>query len=202
MKHLKTVAALAVATGSMVLLAVGTASAGVLCKNGTTTTACTEPYKVGTTLSATISNSKITDTSGNTLHSCTGGTLKASITNAGGVSTAVAASITEHTWSGCSPTTDTVKGGELMIRYIAGTDNGKVSLKGTEFTVNIFSSCNYGPVTGGETDIGTLTGGKGASISLNAVLRKTAGGFLCPETTKWVGTYNFTEPESLFVAAA
>jgi hypothetical protein len=203
MKHLKTVAALAAATGLMVLIAAGTASADVLCKNGTTTNACTEPYEAGTTLSATVTGSSvISDTSANTLDSCSGGTMKASVTNPGGASALISASITEQTWSGCTVKADTIKLGELTIEYVKGTDNGTVRLKGNEVTVNVFSSCNYGPAAGAETDIGTLTGAKGATLAINAVLKKLAGGFLCPETVKWVATYKFNTPESLFVAAA
>ena len=204
MRHLKIAAAVAAAAMALVaLVASGTASAGVLCKNGTTTNACTEPYEAGTTLSATLSASSVlTDTSGNKLDTCTGGTLKASLTSPGGASALVSASITEQAWSGCTVTTHTIKPGELTIEYVKGTDNGTVRLKSNEVTVNVFSSCNYGPAAGSEADIGTLTGAKGATLALNAVLVKTSGGFLCPETVKWTGTYKFSAPESLFVAAA
>jgi alcohol dehydrogenase class IV len=65
-----------------------------------------------------------------------------------------------------------------------------------EVTVNVFSSCNYGVEAG--TTLGTTSEGTGTAVvsTINAVVKKLNGGFLCPETTKFAAAYVSTAPSN------
>jgi hypothetical protein len=98
------------------------------------------------------------------------------------------------TFGGCTVTTHTIKGGSLKINA-AGAGAGTVSSSSTiEITINVFSSCNYGVESGAH--LGTITEGTGTGVvfNVNAVTKKLAGGFLCPETEKWTASYVLTSP--------
>ncbi|MGN6274311.1 MAG: DUF6531 domain-containing protein, partial [Solirubrobacterales bacterium] len=185
-----------------VLLAVvgaHTASAAALCKNGVSTSLCSESYGPGQGIEVSLSEStRIETTSASVLDTCAGSTLKAKTTNKGSATEAVKANVEELTWKECSNTTDTLKLGSLQIDWISGTDNGTLTSSGTEWTTNtIFGTCTYG--TG--TDLGTVTGGSPAKISINAVISKTAGGFACPSDAVWKAGYTVTNPKPLYVAS-
>jgi hypothetical protein len=103
---------------------------------------------------------------------------------------------------GCTKHTTTVKTGSLEIHHIAGTDDGTVTGLLAEVTINgIFGvSCTYG--AGTSTDVGVLTGGASPTLKVNAIIKKTAGGFICPAETRWTGEYKVTEPTPLYVEAS
>jgi hypothetical protein len=83
-------------------------------------------------------------------------------------------------WRKCSLTMDTIKGGEIEIHHIAGTDNGTVILRGIETTALIFgATCAYSYGTG--TDVGYITGGPTPVMHIKGVLPKSAGSFICPQ---------------------
>ena len=146
-------------------------------------------------------DAKLTDSSGNVIATCTGGTVKGAINNEGGATETVSGNISELTWTGCSQTTDTVANGSLEIHWIEGTHNGTVTGKGSQVTVQIFGvSCTYG--TGNGTHLGTLTGGTAPVLTISTTVTKTAGGFLCPGTAGWDAEYIVTEPHALFVTAS
>jgi hypothetical protein len=149
-------------------------------------------------------SSRIEDTSGSTtLSTCTGGLAGTSEVKQGeGVH--VTGEITELTWSGCTTTTDTVKNGSIEVSRISGTSKGTVTLKSTEMTLTITGvSCTYGAGTG--ADIGTLsstTEPEEATIAVNAVLTKTAGGFLCPADVRWVDVPVITSHKTIYLDTA
>jgi hypothetical protein len=58
-------------------------------------------------------------------------------------------------------------------------------------------SCTYG--TGTARDLGTLTGGNPATIDVNTVLIKQAGGFLCPPEAEWTASYTVPVPRPLYI---
>jgi len=201
MKYLKMLGLAAIAAmGLMAFVGAGTASAkeGVICS--TTTTPCSSKWAVGTVAHwslKTATTAKLTDTNGNTLDTCSDATVKQKLlANPDGTGTATGEN-TEVIWgtpaTPCTVTTDTIKKGKWKVAGIAGTDNGfLISDETTEVTVNVFSSCNYGVEPG--TQIGELIGGAAPVFKANAMAKKLAGGFLCPETTKWVAEYVLTEP--------
>ena len=82
---------------------------------------------------------------------------------------------------GVAPTV--IASGILEIHHIAGTHNGTLTLKGTEWTTSIFGvSCSYGAKAEEALDLGIL---ETTTLTVNTVVNKTAGGFLCPSTAGW-----------------
>jgi hypothetical protein len=201
MKHLKMLGLLAV-TAALAAVFAGSASATVICKNNLNTSVCSEPYPVGTEGTASLkagTSMKLTDTSGNTLDTCTGSTIKSTLEKAGSATSTVKSGVSTMTFSGCTVTTDTVNGGYGELHHIAGTDNGSLTTFNTQVTVNVFSSCVYGPSNG--ANIGTTVGGNPGHLTLNMVAIKISGGFLCPETTRVTGEYVATSPTNAWVSA-
>lgn len=218
MKYLKMLGLAAVAAMALMAFGAGTASATKLCTT-TDTPDCSAgwAYGVGTTIHATLKSGTTAklwnDPKGESpLVTCTGSTVKGSISNAGGTGSTVSGPLdtttnaeekhTGLTWSGCSTTVDTITTegsiGELEIHWIEGTHNGTVTSKGTDVTVNIFGvTCTYG--SGAGLDLGTLTGGTEPILSINTTVNKVAGGFLCPGHAIWEAEYVVTEPHALFV---
>jgi hypothetical protein len=198
MKHVKMLGLTVVAAAAlMAFVGAGTASAsGRLCS--TETNPCTSPWTTPTALDFSLKSggsAKLTDTAGNTLDTCTSSTVKGSLTN-NAAGTTPSGPISELAWGGCTVTTDTILPGGLKIAS-AGSGAGTVSSNAKiEVTVNVFSSCNYGVESG--TTLGTTNKGTGSNVvfKANAVAKKLAGGFLCPETTKWVAEYVLTTPSN------
>jgi hypothetical protein len=169
---------------------------GILCKS--TTTPCTTAYGKETTLDADLNGSAVFESNGSTIATCSGGTLKAKTKNAGSSAEPVTAGIEALNWSGCGQTTSTVAKGSLEIKRIGGTENGTVLGKDTQVTLGISgTSCTYG--FGEESDLGTLTGKEAPVIDVDTELPKTAGGFLCPVSTRFKAEYKLTEPTPLYV---
>lgn len=171
---------------------------GILCKS--TTTPCGDAYGKETTIDTDVTGSAAFESGGSPIATCTGGTLKAKTENAGSNLAAVTAPVESLTWSGCSQTTTTIAKGSLEISRIAGTENGTVLGKNTQVTLGILgTSCTYG--FGEESDLGTLTGKEIPVIDISTEIPKTAGGFTCPASVKWVAEYKITEPAPLYVEA-
>jgi hypothetical protein len=196
MKYIKILSLAAVAAMALMAFA-GTASATVL-KSGTTT------LGVGTTIDASLKGSAKLESGGEVLDTCTAGTVKGPITNAGGSNATVTGEIKELTWENCTKPTTTLKPGTLEIHHITGTTNGTVTGSGSEVTINgIFgTSCVYG--TGAGLDLGTLKGvtSGSASLVINVSVPRTAGGFLCPSSAVWNAEYTVTSPTGLNVEAS
>jgi hypothetical protein len=166
----------------------------ILCKS--TTTPCTSPHNKETTVDADLTGSFTFQTGSTTIATCTGSTIKGNVPSVSGAE-AVVVPLQELTWSGCSQTTHTLTLGELEIERIEGTENGTVTGRKTEWTFGIYGvSCSYG--FGEGTDLGTLMGGAEATLSINATISKTAGGFLCPSSAVWKASYQFTQPAPLY----
>lgn len=207
MKYLKMLGLAAIAAAALTaLVGAGTASATVLCKNNLNTEKCSEPYPVGTkgTASLAAGNSAIIeDLSGNILNTCTGSTATETLQNAGSATTTVVGKVAASgiTWSGCTFPTKTISGGEAELHWISGTDNGTLTAKGFEVTINtaIFGSCVYGL---GSTmkDWGTIVGGAPGSFTANAIVTKISGSF-CPNEARVTAKYINTEPKAGYVTA-
>jgi hypothetical protein len=206
MKNLKILGLAAVAAMALLAFGAGTASAGsVLCKNGVSTTGCTEDYGSGTVIEALLTSSTVFQTTGGTiLDECGGSTLKVTTSNTGGATQNVKGKIvdvvngegktvvTGLTWSLCTKTTKTLVPGELEVEWVSGSDNGTLRAKETQITIGgIFGeSCIYGPGAG--TTLGTLIGTNPASISISTYLSLVTGGGLCPNQARWTATYMVT----------
>jgi hypothetical protein len=95
-------------------------------------------------------------------------------------------------------TINVLKRGELEIHLIPGTENGTLTSSGTEITRiklgvhRIYSTSN--------THLGTITGGKAATIDIKATLNHAPTSFLCAEHATWEGSYLVTTPAELFVS--
>lgn len=205
MKHLKMLGLFAVAaTVLMAFLGAGTASATVICKTVPTAGVCPEgwDYPTGTKGKASLeahTSATLTDSSGNVLATCTGSTVEGTSANTGGATETVKSTLTSLTWEGCSQTTDTINPGSGQLHWISGTVNGTLTTIGTSVTLNIFGvSCTYG--TGVGVDMGTTFGGESGTLTINVILPKVEGGFLCPSTARFTGKYVATEPTTAYVA--
>lgn len=206
MKYLKMLGLAAVAAAALTaFVGAGTAMAenGVICS--TNTNPCTSKWAVGTKLDWSLksgTSAKLTTTGGTTLNTCSYSTVEQEITanpNATGTAEGPNKKVdweTATTKCAATPTTTLVLGGG-KITGITGTVNGNlIATSKIEVTNNLpetfGGSCNYGVEAG--TAIGTVTGGTAPEFHANAVAKKLNGGFLCPETTKWVATYVLTSP--------
>jgi hypothetical protein len=87
--------------------------------------------------------------------------------------------------------------GSLSVERIGSTTNGTVRSSGAKVTVPSPLGGTLTCITGTSVDIGTLTGVKegSATMDINAVLNC---GFLAPSST-WTGTYTVTSPAGLGV---
>ena len=206
MKYIKMLGlAMMAATALLAIAGAGISSATVLCKNNTSTSKCTEPYPVGTVGVASLaagSSATIETLEGTVLNTCTGSTAKETLQNAGSATTTVTGKVAASgiTWSNCTVATTTLSGGEAELHWISGTDNGTITAKGFEVTINtgFFGSCVYSL---GSTmkDWGTIIGGAPGSLTVNAVVTKVSG--FCPNEARITGKYTNTEPKAGYVAA-
>lgn len=222
MRYVKMLALAAVAVGAlMAFIGAGTASASKLCSTQVLAGASCpagQNWPSGTNLKFTLLGSAaLTNTENEAIDTCTESTVEGPTGNAGSSTETVKGDITVLTWGTCKFPTTTISLGGLEIHNIAGTSNGTLTSaknsktgKISEVTINtvFFGSCVYGITAG--TSIGDLTEGKGQSATTggepaifhaNATAHKLSGSnFACPETTKWVATYQLTEPTGTTLA--
>jgi hypothetical protein len=198
MKYLKMLGLAAVAaTALMAFVGAGTAMAEKAVVCSTVTNPCTSKWAIGTVLDWSLkpgTSARLTDTSGNTLDTCTISTVKGRLTeNPNGTGTATGEN-EKIDWGNCTVTTDTDKLGKLKIKGIPGTNNGTLYADAEIMvTISIFGTvCGYGVETGAH--IGTVFGGVSPTFTANAVAKRLFGNFLCPETTRWNAEYVLTEP--------
>jgi len=165
-----------------------------------TDSARTTKYATGTTVDLSLksgSTAKLTN-GGETVASCSESTAKGKTgTEAGKTVPIVLESLT---WGGCGQTIHADKAGELEVTWTSG-GNGEVVGKQTQWTVVISgATCTYG--LGEGVKLGTLNGGETPTLKIEALVARTAGGFLCPSAVTWDSEYVATEPHALYVGAA
>lgn len=211
MRNLKILGLAAVAAMAlMAFFGASTASALTFCKtvpNANNECPAGWHYGIGTTVHETQkagTTAVLETTAGEVLITCTTSTFKSHTTTTGGLNQPVRGILTAEIWGSpttpCTVTVDTISLGEFEVNATSG-GNGTLVGSGTKVTANIFGvSCVYGTGTG--TTLGTMTGGEPATADVNAVINKQEGGFLCPSTTKWTGTYVMTEPNPVWFANA
>jgi hypothetical protein len=209
MRYVKMLALAAVAVGAMMaFIGAGTASASKLCSTKVDPCPAGQSWPVNTEpLFTLLGSAALTDTAGNPIDTCTESSVKGKITNAGSSSETVTGHVSVLTFNKCTFTTTQVHLGALEIHNIAGTSNGTLTADTAggfipEVTINtvFFGSCVYGITKG--ASIGDLTHGKGqvateggepAIFHANATAHRLSGSNIaCPETSKWVATYQLT----------
>jgi hypothetical protein len=200
MKHLKIFGGLAsMAVLLAALLGAAPAQATVLCESTTTPCGASTPgTEIVVDASLKPETTATLETTGGQLEAtCTESTVKAVAKSTsesldGEVSTA------NLTWGGCTNITQTVAGGSLEVHRIAGTDNGTVTAKGFEVTIETTGlSCTYG--VGEGLDLGVIEGGKDPVLAINVVVPKTKGSFLCAGNARWKAEYTVTSPQPLYL---
>lgn len=206
MKHLKMLglAALAVAA-VMAFIGASSASATVLCKTTPVSNSCPSgwDYPAETTIHATVEGT-VHLVAGFVNDTCANGTVRGKTANTGGASETVNGSIEVLTFEECTCPTTVITKGSLEIHWIPGSNNGTLTGRGSEVTVNCSGvTCTYGTAANG-TDLGKATGSatdtEKATMDISATLPKLAGSFLCPSTGEWTGAYWVTEPVPLWFA--
>ena len=167
MKYVKVLGLAAVAAMAlMAFLGASTASATVLCKTQLTSgcAAAGWAYPSGTLISASLEASATLETTGGTpIVTCETGLVEGSTTNAGSSADTVDGNLSKLEFGGCTRTVDVLNKGSLEVHWISGTDNGTVTSKSAEVTINTpFGNCVYGTAATG-THIGTITATPGGS---------------------------------------
>jgi len=187
-----------------VLLAIagtGAAGATMLCKTAPGGFTCPEHYGAGTTIEATFtsgSTSIFETAEGTVLQTCAESTIKGKTQNTGSSTETIKVALESWTWGKCTRTMNTLKLGSLELHYHTAYGGPLTGTGSTEWTTNtIFGSCVYGTGTG--LNLGTLSGGNPATISVNTAVPKISGNFACPSTTLWTANYTITTPEPLYV---
>ncbi len=209
MNYFKTLTLGAVAVAAlMAFVGASSASATVLCSEaGTgspTGTTCPsgKAYGAGQEIHAVnVGNVKF-DTTFKTI-TCTGSTVKGTISGEGSATETVTGPEGELTLTGCNCEVFVLHGGRLEIHWIEGTHNGTVTSSGLEITTRC--STVFGPVHctlyTESSHVGTLTGGLPATWTISdiAPVEEAESDDLCPEESVWTATYSITTPHDLFV---
>lgn len=199
MKYLKSLVFVAMVIGLMAFLEAGTASATVACESNANTNTCQQSYPAGTAFDIEQTGSAKFESSGTVIEECAGSTLKGKTENVGSASETLEILIESLTWNSCTTTFTTLSTGSLEVHWIAGTDNGTLTVQGFEWTRNtVFGSCTYG-FGASPRDLGTITSGSPATISINVSLLRLSGP--CPEATQWTSSYKFVEPDPLYFSS-
>lgn len=142
--------------------------------------------------------SKFETLGGTILEECSGITIKGKTVNETGET--VSGPIESLTWEGCTHTSDTTRNGSLSVRWSSGT-SGTVTGSGSEWTDStIFGSCDYGTSQTG-TSLGTLVGGRPATLRISAIVPLIEGGFTCPKEVRWTANFTVTSPSELLVTS-
>jgi hypothetical protein len=204
MKFLKIIGLAATVAAAVMAVGAATSSATVFCKNNASTETCSEPYKKGTVGVASNEGSFLLENlGGSILDTCTSVKVEKEQTEETSSTTTVVGTVaaSDIKLSGCTVTTDVLEGGKGEVHWISGTDNGTGTATGGAVTTLISGvSCTYG--LGSEMkDWGVLTGGKPATMSVNNIAVKVAGGFLCPTEARATGKLVLTSPEAGYVTS-
>lgn len=197
MKHLKMLAMVATAAIAGIAFTGASSASATSLYSGATT------LGTGTVIDMSMTGSSIDESGSTVLDTCTGGTIKGTIQNSGGVGKSVSLVVNELIWKECSKTTDTLNLGSLEIHWIEGTKNGTLTGSDAEWTSNtIFGTCVYG--TAKALNIGTIMGSTtgSATINISTSVPKISGNFACPSTTLWTASYAFTSPSPLHVTGS
>jgi len=165
----------------------GSASADEICTAPADATNMCPAGKLITTLELSQAGKSTLETTGGTeLLSCQKSDLHIDITAQGtGIDPILGTSPTWDTTE-CSGTVTTINAGS--IKATASGTNGSLTSVGAEWTTGILgTTCTYGTGTG--TSLGTTSN---TSLTVNTIIKKTAGGFLCPSEARWTAGFKIT----------
>jgi hypothetical protein len=199
MKYLKMLGLAAVAAAALMAFAgAGTASADEICT--VSTNPCPAGSKITEIHASLVGSAKLEDTAGNTLDTCTTGTVKITALTSGATSVTGTIEKANLTWgekgTTCTFPTTTIGNGSTEATEASG-GGSTLTAKSSEVTINtvLFGTCIYGAGTG--THLGSVPNG-GSELSINAVINKISGGASCPATTKWNAKYKITNHTAAF----
>jgi hypothetical protein len=193
MKYVKMLGLLAVAAAALMAFA-GTASATSLTSpTGTSYTSSISAESEGTT---TLHNTSI-----GVSVSCTESKVAGKVEEHGAGKPA-GGNVSTLTFTGCGEdSVKVVSKGSLQIHHTSGY-NGTLTSSNAAITITDAStntSCTY---TTSGTDLGTVSGGSPATLSIDSVtISRTGDSIFCGSKGEWTGSYKVTSPSSLFVDA-
>ena len=203
MKYLKMLGLAAVAAMALTaLLGAGSVSATVLCKTYVTPCPKGWDYAAGTEIHATEAagvSSVFSSTGAETFDECADATIKGKTTNTGSATETVVGNIEAMTFSECTSTLTVLEMGQFEIHYLGPKTKGALTVKKTKVTGTLFGvSCIFGAGSG--TEIGVMESDESteAEITVEAVLAKEGGSFLCPGDIVWDAKYVITSPKPLY----
>ncbi|MDQ3725251.1 MAG: hypothetical protein M3335_05085 [Actinomycetota bacterium] len=187
------------ATVVIALAAAGSASATVLCKAAESPCSAVNRYAKATALHG-VTEAGWTMKTETQKAECVGYTFSGKTTTEGSATETVEGNHESIQGAPCSGNFFLLKAGGYVIHHLAGTSNGQLTIKNFEVLLTGNGiECKYG----GTFTAGTLTGGNPATLTINASVPKTSGGFLCsPTMTMQTGQLGFTGPKPLYVAAS
>lgn len=172
----------------------------VLCRSNPESHKCSaeDVYRVGTTIAAqTVPGSSfiLKTRSGTPVAECSSSTFSAVVAEAGGETTGVRLSGTDHGYSSCSKTVTPLTPGEAVVNWSSGTGNGLLAQSGGGADWGLFGTkCTYS-IAGGE-----IKGGAEPKLVYNgASVVKTAGSGLCPSELLAFAEYSISGPTPLYV---
>ena len=177
------------------------ASATVLCKTATNPCGSIYPAKTQLEANLTFGESIFELSSGFIFSVCKEEALSAAISNPGGPSTSVTASVNGLKFVKCEGFAKTVlKFGSLKINHIPGTHNGTVVVDEAEWTFIVPGEvdCRWGINNG---TVGVLTGGSNPVLHVHMTMPRLFG-FPCygyEEEVRWTSSFTFTAPTPLYV---
>lgn len=91
----------------------------------------------------------------------------------------------------------TVKKPGKMVFHATSGGNGTLTWTGAEWVMH--TSTGECVFTTSGTPLGTVTGGTGAQLHVEASIPRTGGSFFCGSSMEWTGNYTFTTPSTLLL---
>jgi len=186
MRHIKILGLLAVAATALMAFASIASASTVTSPSGTVYTK---------TIAATAGPTELVGSF--TTVKCNKSAVEGSVKSHGAGVTAEGP-ISSLTFSECNFNVTVLKKGDLIAHATGG---GNATLTSTGAEVLVHTSVGECIFTTNATDIGNLTGGTPAKLSIASVaIARTGGNFLCGSSAKWSGTYTVNTPGTLFVS--
>lgn len=207
MKYLKMLGLAAVAaTALMAFAGAGTASADELCTEPVNAeNMCPAGKRIEKLELSLKESSRLEDTSGNTIGTCTAGGVKiTNINEASGNRTGTAATTGaipagDLTWevgsTPCTFATTTTAGGSAEFTEASGGGTTIKATGGIEYTIAYpLGDCKY--TYGASLDLGSVAQG-GSTLQINVIITKSAG-VLCPSSARWNAKYKITNHSAVY----
>lgn len=189
MKYLKMLGLAAVAAAAlMAFVGAGTASADELCTTNAVSNMCPAGDLITTINASQVGAKGVLETKeGTELISCKAGNYHIVITSQGTSIDPILGTGTELEFKECSGTVNTIANGTVKGSFV-GSESGSFTSVGAEVTTGILgTTCTYGSGTG--TSLGNTNN---TTLTINTLVKKTAGSFLCPSEARWTAEFKIT----------